>query len=189
GTIGSTIFNGQTQYYVQLANGAFFQPGTPTLLNGYDASFDGKQAAAMTLAEYTNLLAKIHDFNDENTLGLFFPLNPADINDILPDQLFGFINPDGPGGVTILGLPSLQPLGFNLANIAPAAGGEEGEEGEEEEFSAYDLNELDTAAGSEQASCWSQVYGHFGGNAGPVPYGLDESATGLLGAQAACGSL
>jgi hypothetical protein len=86
-----------------------------------------------------------------------------------------FIANDIPGGVTITGLPTDQPLGFNLNNIAPAAGGEQGE------TSAVDLNEIDTAAGSEQAACWNQVYGHLSGSSAPVTYSLDETPSALLG--------
>lgn len=43
GTIGSQSFTGYTEagdYYVELANEAFFFPGEPTLLNGVDSTYD-----------------------------------------------------------------------------------------------------------------------------------------------------
>src|SRR5690606_2479766 len=62
-TIGQTVFEGQSLYYVELQNGAFFQPGTPTIIDGTEATYDGVSGGLMTLAQLLAIEAKIHDFD------------------------------------------------------------------------------------------------------------------------------
>lgn len=150
-TIGTTFFNGQTTYYVELLNGALFAPGTPTVLNGLNATYDGFRPSTvggiLTQAQYDAIESKIYHFNDESTLGLFyFGAVPADLDDSDIYNNYGALSwANGRFRMTILGLPSVpasgpapstgtgagtQP-GFVgnvadfLANLAPAAGGDD----------------------------------------------------------------
>lgn len=205
GTIGQTAFVGQTQYYVELQNGAFFNPGTPTLMNGYNATFDGQQANAMNNVAYNALLGKIHDYLDIGTLGLFFPLRPgADINDILPEQTFlqsGIFRsplltitglPFAPGAV----IPANALAQLNAAalnNLASAAGGEQvGQSaqrtGQAAQF-ASQLNSVETAAGETTVGCWGGVYNSLNSQSAPVTYNFNASPISQLADQARCGTI
>lgn len=140
-TIGTSVFNGQSQFYVQLGNGAFFAPGTPTLLDGLNATYDGLNPAStggfLSQSDYDAVEAKIFHYIDDQTLGLFF------FGIAVPDATFlttfgeedvfnkfaGFNVPGNGLNLTITGLPggplpTTNPQPLNLANIEPAAGGD-----------------------------------------------------------------
>ncbi len=140
-TIGSTIFAGQSQYYVELANGALYNPGTPTIISAIDASFDGfvpnsALGLNLTQTQYDQLENGIYHFNDDDTLGLFFfGLSPSiDQSDLFRD-IAGIPGVAGRFSITIRGLPRIAGLtvpaaanadaGFSLNDITPAAGGDE----------------------------------------------------------------
>lgn len=200
GTIGQTHFIGQTQYYVELENGAFFNPGTPTLLNGYDATFDGQKAADMNNADYANLQNMIWDYMDTGTVGLFFPnrFGAADINDILPQDWIVAYNAYRSPLLTITGLPfapgaripanilnGLNALNANaLNNIASAAGGQQAN-GDGSEYAAL-LNSVQTSAGETTVGCWRGVYSNLGASAKPVTYNFNVSPVAQLSDQATC---
>lgn len=132
-TIGTTVFNGQSRYYVELLNGALFNPGTPTILDGLNATYDGFRPASvggiLTPAQYNAIEAKIFHYNDLNSLGLFFfGAVPNDINDKDIYRAFaGFRPGNGPLNLTITGLPMIPGFSGNIGNflnsITPAAGG------------------------------------------------------------------
>ena len=172
-TIGKTVFNGQSTYYVDLENGAFFNPGTPTLLDGLNATYDGFSPAStggvLTDAELDHLQAFIHDYNDVPTLGLFFTGFVPDDNTLLQNEIYeriaGFLI--GPHGfkVTLRGLPltsgaqttqqtSIENTIQMLANVQPAAGGDDSK-------AAKTASQLEPSAGNGQttksAGCWNDA--------------------------------
>ncbi len=181
-TIGTTVFNGQSQFYVQLANGAFFDPGTPTLLDGTHASFNGLvpdvTGGNLTQAQYDGLEDRIFHYNDDQTLGLFF------FGVVAPEEgstqaqggfdqedafnRFALFNVPGNGlNVTITGLPTIPgfnnpaPAPFSVANIEPAAGGDEGSQTpknpQEVEPAAGGDETQNPPQGGEETSCWSDA--------------------------------
>ncbi|WP_435640265.1 right-handed parallel beta-helix repeat-containing protein [Micavibrio aeruginosavorus] len=177
-TIGTTTFNGQSQYYIELANAAFFAPGLPTILNGLDASYDGfvpnSVGGILTQAQFDAIESKIYHFNDDGSLGLFFFGAVPGINDEDVYNRFGDLNwAGGRFRMTILGLPSVPGAGANrvganspagqpgftgnvaefLANLAPAAGGDDQQDGQQQRGQsisiAGQLADLEPAAGGE----------------------------------------
>ena len=189
-TIGTQTFDGQSKSFVELDNGALFNPGTPTLLNALDSTYVGTPfgtftpsvdyAAGFPLDVVAYLESQFVHFNDNGTTGLFFfPLLPT----IDQEDVFNYFGPYSSGlsglNVTILGLPGIPggaPVALN--NIAPAAG---------DETSPTALNSIETAAGGEESSCWSDALNTAGsGQSATVSYG--GSAADLLNGEANCGS-
>lgn len=208
-TIGAQTFNGQGSFFVELDNGAFFDPGTPTVLRENDSTFVGTPFGTFTPSvDYVGgyppavlayLESKFFHYNDDSSLGLFF-LEPL-LASIAQERVFNTFDPfdGGLGGlnVTLLGLPNVPgaPAGAALNNITPAAGGaptpaqlnniETAAGGEETDPEA--LNEIETAAGGEEASCWSDALNVAGfGQATTLNY--DGSAEDLLNGEASCGT-
>jgi parallel beta-helix repeat protein len=167
GTIGSQTFNGQSDFYIELDNGALFNPGTPTVLDASQSTFDGVRPASkgnvLTDAQFAAINGKIFDYRDRNDLGLFFFGANENTDSVNQEEVFNSFDPYGFGGgdvqVTILGLPSTSAGGGTptgaaaLNNIAPAAGDEE------EELTPEELNALSAAAGgnSQQAKSWGEA--------------------------------
>ncbi len=212
GTIGAQVFSGQSQYYVELDNGAFFAPGTPTWLNGLNSTYDGIlptsfEDSLLPADIYDAIEAKIFHFVDRNDLGLFFfGLRgvDADINQNQIFNQFNIFNGDVTGlNVRILGLPNI-PGGRtpvqnfndintfaggpsnnptgNLNDIETAAGGNGGNSG----AGAQDLNNIETQSGGDQR-CWSNAVNAAGtGQVVNVVYGgsFDEN----LQQAAVCGT-
>ena len=209
GTIGAQTFNGQSESFVELDNGAFFEPGTPTLLNGLESTYQNTPFGTFTpTVDYPGgfpadvlayLESKFYHFRDDDTLGLFFfPVLPEiDQEDIF--NTFGEFDP-GLGGldVSLLQLPSIPgasgaggppaPTGpAALNNIATAAGGNGAPSTPEE------LNALETAAGGDTTgtsgntvSCWGDAAGNAGSGAVTVSFG--GSAEDILNSETSCGS-
>lgn len=181
-TLGTTIFNGQSTYYVELLNGSFFNPGTPTVIDGRFASFDGFTPGTGTIdaTKLAAIEAMINDFDDNKTLGqIFVGFSPADLddNDIMK-KIFGNNYKPGKGSITILGLPTTTstPGTFTdqeLANIAPAAGGNDNAP-----------TNVEPAAGEATEGCWSAVAGAGGPT---VNMSMSEEPSDVLAAQSACG--
>lgn len=158
GTIGAQNFEGQSSYYVELANGAFFTPGTPTWLNGLNSTYDGFTPSALgpdfILPEATldALNAKFFHYPNQNDLGVFFfgrLEDPALINQNLIFNRFGAFNGDATGlNIQIRGLPTIPGGGTaaNLNDLTPFAGGPTTTV---TTASAEDLNAIETAAGDE----------------------------------------
>ena len=157
-TIGTTIFSGPSQYYVELLNGALFNPGTPTILDGLNATYDTINPAAqggfLTTAQFDQIESKIHHYVDEQTLGLFFYglIDDADAGDTINDKdtyrVFGGYRPgNGPLSLTITGLPNIPGFSGSIANflnsIAPAAGNDT----ERRASTVEELASLEPAAG------------------------------------------
>lgn len=189
-TIGTTVFNGQSDFYVYLDDSAEWAPGFPTVIDGTDATYDGihptETGNVLTLGQYNQIEAMIHDFMDEDFRGLFFfGTTGADIDEKDFFRTFDPFNAGGPGlNVTITGLPIVPGnLGQFLAGISPAAGGE----GEQEEGgNAADLAGIEPAAGGgEDESCWSDAV-NAALNGATASYTYDGTVDGLLADQAGC---
>jgi filamentous hemagglutinin family protein len=121
-TFGTTKFKKQSGYYIQLSNGALFNPGAPTVLDAREVDFDGFVPGNFILSftDYQALTARLYDFADDATLGsIFFTYPGADINDILPQQRLASSKARSGGSITILGLPYAS---FRLANITTPGG-------------------------------------------------------------------
>jgi hypothetical protein len=200
-TIGAQTFTGTEDQYIELANGAFFEPGTPTLLDGTDSTYDGLGPQEFYTEEQIAFLeSKIFHFVDDSSLGLFFFPGFVDINQ---EDIFQTYDPNaaGLGGlqVTILGLPTIPggaPVALNnisaagLNNIAPAAGGPV------DPTSPEALNAIETAAGGDDgqsqagnnasSSCFSgnAIGAAQGGEVVSISYG--GSAEDLLNVEDSC---
>ncbi len=173
GTIGAQSFTGFTdpaKRYVELANGAFYNPGTPTLLNGLNSTYDvnglpfrpADAGGVLTQEQFDWLEQRFYHYPDgllalptAEYLGLFWfggvPNNAAlgpDIDQRLIFNRFGAFNGDATGlNVQITGLPAIPggvpaPTAANFNNIVPFAGGTD----------AASLNQIETAAGGDAAS-------------------------------------
>ncbi len=190
GTIGAQIFNGQSQYYVELDNGAFFEPGTPTWLNGLNSIYDGILPTSFAGNElpqtvYDNIESKIFHFVDRGDLGLFFfglrSPDVVDINENLIFNQFNTFNGDITGlNVRILGLPNIPGGGApvqNFNNINTFAGGDGNTPGNLNDIqtaaggdgnqgaggNGNNLNNIDTQAGGNSERCWSSAANAAGG--------------------------
>jgi filamentous hemagglutinin family protein len=193
-TIGTTQFTGQSTYYVDLENGALFNPGTPTIIDGSNANFDGFTPSlsnnVLTANEYDHLEAMIHDYNDDPTLGLFFVggVQNADGTDNgLPDldqeniyDRFGnFLPPGGPLSLTVTGLPHTSFQTASLANIAPAAG----------DGGNTQPQDIEPAAGGDNHkgnACWGSAFGSGSGSFS-VTYGNNANLAQTLSDVSGCG--
>ncbi len=161
-TIGTTLFDEQNEYYIKLGNGALFNPGTPTIIDGTNASYDGliPSINGLTQAQYDALEDSIYHYNDENILGLFdfgeVNIDLVDEEDIFPSEITGALFRTGNSSLTITGLPpiDLNDQVFNpsdLNNISPQAGGEE------DYNDAESVANIEPAAGAEEVSCWTDM--------------------------------
>ena len=70
GTIAFGSTTPQTGNIIQLANGAEFLPGSPTILDATNASFNGTLGSNLTGAQALALEDQLVHFPDDNTLGL-----------------------------------------------------------------------------------------------------------------------
>lgn len=189
-TLGSTIFNGQSGNYIELSNGALFNPGTPTNIDALAVNFDGTialnsplGAGILTAVQREAIENRIIDFDDLPTLGQIivgFELNLS-AEDLFALDLYSLQVPSQNVNVTFTGLPPVS-LDLNaFANIAPAAGGDAsdfaniapaaGGDG------AEDLASLEPASGGNQG-CWGQF-----GNAdfsGAVTFSFGGGIEGAL---------
>jgi len=79
--LGTIAFSGQTGNFIELTDGALFEPGRPTIIFGNDAIYDG---VSIPLGASAPLLSwvesRIIDFDDNPTLGqiFFLPSPPVD---------------------------------------------------------------------------------------------------------------
>ena len=215
-TIGTTVFDDTSKYYVELLNGALFNPGTPTIINGLNATYDDFRPSdvggILSPEQYTALENKIWHYNDDPEVGLFFfGVQQDEINDEDAYNTYsGFAGPGSQFRITILGLPRLPGAGGGaggggggaggftgniadfLANIAPAAGGPDGGKKKPQSISvAEQLADLEPAAGGagdeQDAACWSQAIAAASAGA-PVNYSFGSSMEESLNQAAACGS-
>lgn len=154
GTIGAQIFNGQSKYYVELANNAFFSGGVPMWINGLNSTYDGitpsLTGGVLSQADFDAIEDKMFHYPDQPDLGIFWfgfvpPVvtdDPFNIEQKDIFNVFGAFNGDVTGlNVRITGLPNI-PGGTNTArnfnNIQTFAGNTN---------TPSNLNEIETAAG------------------------------------------
>lgn len=204
-TIGETVFDAQSDYYVFLDNGAFFAPGSPTVIDGTHATYDTFRpdtVAFLTLAQYNAIESKIFHFNDDPTLGLFFfgLLEPQ--FSINQEDIFDTINGFDAGArglsITIRGLPRIpgQTSGgaASFANIAPAAGGTSAADfaniapaaGGDDSAAAAAAAAIEPAAGENQeTSCWGDAAAGAASGA-TVTYSFGGDAESDMSAAAGC---
>ena len=214
-TVGPQTFDGQSEYFIELDNGAFYDPGTPTVLSLNDSTFVDTPFGTFTPSVdfggglpddvQAYLEANIQHFVDDNTLGLFFLEGIPELAEIDQEDVFNFFEPGAGdlGGldVTILGLPGVNggvaPAGidsFALNNIAPAAGGEltpdqlnniETAAGGEQ--TAEQLNNIETASGGQNTSCFNDgINVAEAGQTVRISYG--GGAEALLNSESNCGA-
>jgi parallel beta-helix repeat protein len=183
-TLGTTIFENIGGNYIELANGALFNPGTPTIIDGLAVSWDGVialnsplGAGILTATQRRIIESRIVDFDDNVTLGQILVGLTPDLSeeDILALGLFS-LSPDA-GNVNVIfrGLPPVSTPSISaLAALAPAAGD-----------SAEDLANLEPAAGGQEG-CWASASaggagGEFEGTVSFTFGGDIESAIGDSG--------
>lgn len=193
-SIGETVFDGQSRFFVELANGAFYAPGNPGIIDGEHATYNGFRPDTvpfLSVAQYNALEGQLYHFADDSSLGLFFfGLLPAvDQSDLFRD-INGFAAGARGLSITIRGLPLLPGAASvaqsfsasSLANIAPAAGGD-----------ASDVANIEPAAGGDEAlaeeapvaTCWG---GALAGtvDGGAVTYSMSPTMDGALADAASC---
>lgn len=185
-TIGTTIFEDQSQYFVELQNGAFFDPGRPTILNGVDATYNlfspSSQGGVLTSSQMSYLESMIQHYRDDKTLGLFFfgalpssgPSASVPLEDVF--RVYGSYLPNTPsGGLTITGLPRIGG-GFGGGTGAGAGGGfvmanagTTGADIANIEPAAGDETEGDQNGGNSVNTIEPAAGGEGNGNAGEAP--------------------
>jgi filamentous hemagglutinin family protein len=210
GTIGETVFS-NLPAYIELANGAFFAPGNPTLLNGAAATYDGFRpdtVALMSPTQYQALEDGIFHFPDAGTLGRFYfgvagtEEEAALEQERMLNSFAGFSGPSGRFSMTIMGLPNVPGGGNNagngggntaefFANITPAAGGNGTDNGGEQasDQSTQNVAGLEPAAGggTQEAACWSEAAAQASAGS-PVSYSFGSSMEEALSQAASCAS-
>lgn len=203
-TLGTTIFEGQSTYYVELLNGAFFDPGKPTIIDGRFASFDGfiPGTGPIDNAKLEAIEAMIHDYDDDASVGQIFvgfSVNDLDDNDIMK-RIAGYNFKQNRGGITILGLPRVGGGngGFSvqdLANLAPAAGGDD--EGHHQ-VTIQDLASMEPAAGGDDngqnngvvnGKCWGNLGHTLNHGQTAVNFSLSDDPSSILADQSGCQDL
>jgi len=208
-TIGNTAFAGQSSYYVELRNGALFAPGTPTLEDGLNASYDGfspiSVGGVLTPAQLAALEAKFFHFNDDPTVGLFFfgtAVSTFAQNRVFREDVSGFAPDAGNAGFTITGLPRLpgaaapapialpdvtDPAALNA--LAPAAGGENPTEEQQAaaDPTAEELAAISPAAGGEETSCWGDAVS-LASSGQMASYSFSSDPTAILNDTTSCGT-
>ena len=197
-TIGTQLFNGQSDYFVEADNEAFFAPGNPTVINALNSTYfipgegfitPSLTGGVLTLDQFNFLEDKFYHFTDDASLGLFFfGFVPGIDQEDIFRNIAGFDPEAFNVRLTILGLPrvGLPAAGFNpefLSQIAPAAGGEDGGD------IASQLNAIESAAGgAEETGCQGTAFSSAEtGTAITYSFGssLDEAS---LDSAVGCGS-
>lgn len=209
GTLGAQYFRGQSQYFVELLNGALFNPGQPSIYNALQSTyyipgfgdFNPSDDGLMTQEQYDFLEGKFYHFVDLDTLGLFFfgfvGDELAGINnfeDFLKD-IGAYEAGTNALSVTILGLPSVfeGQFGDQFNAITPAAGGEgttaaglPGDTNGDGVVSAEEAAAVDPAAGAENVTCWGDAVNAAGAGTA-VSYSFDTSFESALADAGSCG--
>lgn len=200
-TLGAQVFQGQTNYYVDLRNGAFFNPGNPTIIDGTQATYDGVSGGLMTYAQYLAIEAKLNDFDDNTSLGqIFAGFFFIDDNQVLKKILANGYK-SGKAGVIVTGLPKIGNLSGgpnfftlqDLANLAPAAGGNDSDPST---LTVDELANLAPAAGGDDTmtpkdvgpivngACWGAI-----GQGKITTIDLSDDSSAMLSDMAKCQGL
>lgn len=197
-TIGTTAFIDQSEFFVDLGYGAFYAPGTPTILNGNDATYTlggstispSSNGGFVTQAEYDILEARFNHYNDFQNRGLFFfsifpEIQTFDQEDVF--RTFNFPTEAGQGGsLTVTGLPRIAGVappvagGFDPNAIEPAAG--------EDETTGDDVAAIEpSTGGATNSACWADATQALGQGT-PVSFNFGGGSSALLQDAANCGS-
>ncbi|MEM6811108.1 MAG: right-handed parallel beta-helix repeat-containing protein [Pseudomonadota bacterium] len=204
-TIGAQTFDIVEEAYVELDNGAFFDPGAPTQLSMLDSTFlntpfgnftpnvdfsDGFTPDVVSFLE-----ERFFHFVDDTTLGeFFFPL----FNEIDNADVFRAIEAQNARvsglNVTLIGFPSATaeetPISVAASaptdNVGTIFNALEPEAGGETESDAENLNNLEPGAGGTDVACWSDAVSAAA--QGPVNFSYSGDALDLLDAEANCGT-
>ena len=67
-TFGAISFLSELPTYIELADGAEFLPGSPTILDASGVTFNGVLGSAMTIAQSVALETRLFHFLDDSTL-------------------------------------------------------------------------------------------------------------------------
>lgn len=213
GTIGAQSFDGQSEYFVELDNEAFFAPGEPTILNGLDSTYvtplgtitPATTGGILTQAQYNYLEDMFFHYVDRDDLGLFFfgvaeedALPEIDLEDIL--RGYGPFTAGANGiNVTVMGLPTIPGgTAFSFANLAPFAGEELTPEqlasltpaagGEADPNAVADfLANVEPAAGGADQACWGDALANVGTGA-VTNYSFGSGANEILADASRCQS-
>jgi hypothetical protein len=179
GTIGAQIFNNQTQYFVQLRNGAFYNPGSPTWLNGLNSTYTANgqtitpsdTAGILTAEQLTFLEDRFWHWIDDAEVGRFWFGGLADA-EIPQERILNTFDAFGALGgevnVVLLGLPPLpgggNPAPTNVAdflnNLTPNAGEETGNPADIEPAAGGDepaAGETTATTAQNNSSCWADA--------------------------------
>jgi hypothetical protein len=84
GSLGALAFTDQTGDFIRLENGALFAPGTPTVIDASNVTFNGALATSLTAKQRNQIEHKVVEFNDVNTLGLIFLPQAVQTAQMLP---------------------------------------------------------------------------------------------------------
>lgn len=201
-TIGTTKFVDQADGFVDLGFGTFFAPGTPTLMNGNDATYtlgavtiNPESDGSVTAAELATLESMFYHYNDEQDRGLFFfQLAQGGFDQKDAFRTFDpLATPDRGGSLIITGLPRIGggfagaggagPVNFN--DITPAAGDEN-----TDDVPAADVEPSAGGNGGEGAdntACWSDANQKLGSGTA-VQMNMGGTSNQLLSDAVACGS-
>ena len=185
-TLGNTIFSGQSGFYVQLQGGTLFQPGTPTIINGIGATYDGLRPldltvpGILTVAQLNAIEAKLFDFDDPGSRGQIFAgsLPGVDQENILANAIENFLGFGNNLTVTVTGFPTTIPgagtqaltggpiTAAQAAGLEPAAGGNDEEDDNGSPAITY-------------ANCWAEVTsgGSYNLDFGSNPVSLMQAVT------------
>ncbi len=168
GTIGQQIFTGQSQYYVELLNGAF----ADTWVDGRFSSYDGftPNTSLLSQADFDLLEPKFYDWNKNNGVGRFWGIQD-DAADIPQERILNTFDAFGDLGgevnVVLLGLPPLPgggtPSPTNIADflndLTPNAGDETGNPADIEPAAGGDEPAAGdtTTTAQNNSSCWADA--------------------------------
>lgn len=166
GTIGEQTFNGQSQYFVE-ALGNFYEG--PFWLNALDSTYTtpfgtitpSDTGGVLTQDQFNFLNDHFFDFRDFASVGIFFF---GFLPEIEQEDIFNIFDPanleEGGFSATVTGPVNIPGAPENVANISPFAGGEG-----EGEPSPESLNQIATAAGDTNATCWGDAMDSAAGGA------------------------
>lgn len=135
-TLGAQRFEGQSTYFVELDNGAFYNPGTPTILNALNSTYvtpfgtltPASTAGVLTQQQYDFLERMFFHYADRSDLGLFFfgfvPNSPSVAQERIFNRFNAFRGQAGQFSITLTGMPNTggAPAGGNTGGGAPSGG-------------------------------------------------------------------
>lgn len=157
GSIFEQVFNGQSLYYIELANNAFFKGGVPMWIDGTNSTYDGitpsLTGGVLSQADFDAIEGKLFHYIDQPNLGIFWfgfveppvTTTPPELALIAQEDIFnvfGAFNGDVTGlNVRITGLPRIPgaPNAAGALNSIQTFAGNN--------TNPSNLNEIETAAG------------------------------------------